>query len=230
MLLQIMLVGQPELIAKLKNPKMVQLSQRIAVNFHLEGLSRKEVGDYISFRLQKAGGSADLFTVEAVDMIHDLSRGIPRSINLLCQAALVYGFADEAKTIGKNIIEQITEDKIGLGLDINAEDIPAEPAVQTTAKLSKAVKHRLQRMEDQISQLQLQVETQIKESEQRAENFKDNLVGTLQRQLKQERDRNAKLLRQFSRLEMKYEALMRVRARLEEELDSTLEDINAGDS
>jgi general secretion pathway protein A len=225
-LLQIMLVGQPELITKLRQPKLLQFSQRIAVNFHLEGLNREEVGGYISFRLEKAGGKRDLFTTEAVDMISDLSRGIPRSINLLCQAALVYGFADEAKTIDKNVVEQITEDKIGLGLEIKADDDPIEPAVQTTAKLSRAVKKRMQKLEDEVRHLQLQLETQIKEIEQRAESFKDDLVGSLRNQLKEERKRNTKLLRQYSRLEMKYEALMRVRARLEEELDSTLEDIN----
>jgi general secretion pathway protein A len=225
-LLQIMLVGQPELISRLRQPKLLQFSQRIAVNFHLEGLNREEVGGYISFRLEKAGGRRDLFTAEAVDLISDLSRGIPRSINLLCQAALVYGFADEVKTIDKNVVEQITEDKIGLGLEIKADDDPIEPTVQTTAKLSRAIKKRMQKLEDEVRHLQLQLETQIQEIEQRAESFKDDLVGTLRNQLKEERTRNTKLLRQYTRLEMKYEALMRVRARLEEELDSSLEDLN----
>jgi general secretion pathway protein A len=228
-LLQIMLVGQPELISKLRKPQMLQFSQRIAVNFHLEGLNREEVGNYVSFRLDKAGGQRDLFTAEAVDMIHELSRGIPRSINLLCQAALVYGFADGAETIGKNIIEQITEDKIGLGLEIEGDEDPMEETVQTTARLSRAVKKRMEKLENEVRHLQLRLETQIQEVEQRAETFKDDLVGSLKSQLREERDRNAKLLRQLSRLEMKYEALMRVRARLDEELDSTLADINTED-
>ena len=208
---------------------MLQFSQRIAVNFHLEGLNREEVGNYVSFRLDKAGGQRDLFTTEAVDMIHELSRGIPRSINLLCQAALVYGFADGAETIGKNIIEQITEDKIGLGLEIKADEDPIEETGQTTARLSSAVKKRMEKLEDEVRHLQLRLETQIQEVEQRAEAFKDDLVGSLKSQLREERDRNAKLLHQFSRLEMKHEALMRVRARLKEELDSTLADINTED-
>ena len=228
-LLQIMLVGQPELISKLRKPQMLQFSQRIAVNFHLEGLNREEVGNYVSFRLDKAGGQRDLFTAEAVDMIHELSRGIPRSINLLCQAALVYGFADGAETIDKNIIEQITEDKIGLGLEIKGDENPIEKTVQTTARLFRAVKKRMEKLEDEVRHLQLRLETQIQEVEQRAETFKDDLVGSLKSQLREERDRNAKLLHQFSRLEMKHEALMRVRARLKEELDSTLADINTED-
>ncbi|UCF94526.1 MAG: AAA family ATPase, partial [Desulfobacterales bacterium] len=93
-LLQIMLVGQPELIAKLRKPSLMQFTQRIAVSYHLASLTREETGNYIAFRLEKAGGRADLFSPEAVDLIHRLAGGIPRSINLLCQAALVYGFAD----------------------------------------------------------------------------------------------------------------------------------------
>jgi len=225
-LLQIMLVGQPELISRLRQPKMMQFSQRIAVNYHLEGLSREETGEYISFRLEKAGGKPDLFTAEAVDMVQKLSQGIPRSINLLCQAALVYGFADGAETIDGNVIEQITEDKIGLGLDLPTADDRLDEPAQTTAKLSRAVKRRMVNLENEVSHLRLQLETQIKEIEQRAANFKDELVGSLKNQLKEERTRNTKLLRQYTRLEMKYEALMRVRARLEEELDSSLEGIN----
>ena len=119
-LLQIMLVGQPELAAKLKRPNLIQFAQRIAVSYHLAGLDRKETGNYIAYRIQKAGGHIGLFTDEAIDKIYDVSCGIPRSINLLCQAALVYGFADECKTIEKQIIEQILEDQIGIGLDIRS--------------------------------------------------------------------------------------------------------------
>ena len=95
-LLQIMLVGQPELIAKLKKPSMRQFSQRIAASYHLTGLDREETEKYIAHRLQKAGGQPDLFTPAAVDIIYKLSGGIPRAINLVCQAALVYGFAEGA--------------------------------------------------------------------------------------------------------------------------------------
>ena len=95
-LLQIMLVGQPELITKLKQPSMRQFSQRIAASYHLTGLDREETEKYIAHRLQKAGGRPDLFTPAAVDIIYKLSGGIPRAINLVCQAALVYGFAENA--------------------------------------------------------------------------------------------------------------------------------------
>ena len=114
-LLQIMLVGQPELITKLKQPSMRQFSQRIAASYHLTGLDREETEKYIAHRLQKAGGQPDLFTPAAVDIIFKLSGGIPRAINLVCQAALVYGFAEDAQKIGQDTIHQISKDNLGIG-------------------------------------------------------------------------------------------------------------------
>ena len=108
-LLQIVIVGQPELKAKLEHPSMRQVAQRIAVRYHLTGLNREDTGRYISYRLKRAGGRPDLFTEAAVDMIYRCSKGIPRSINLACQAALVYGFAEEAQTISQDIVKQIME-------------------------------------------------------------------------------------------------------------------------
>ena len=114
-LLQIMLVGQPELIPKLRNPSMRQFSQRIAASYHLTGLDREETEKYIAHRLQKAGGQPDLFTPAAVDIIFKLSGGIPRAINLVCQAALVYGFAEGAEKISQDTIRQISQDNLGIG-------------------------------------------------------------------------------------------------------------------
>ena len=70
LLLQIMLVGQPELIAKLRQPSMRQFAQRIAASYHLTELDRQETGDYIAHRLRVVGGNPDLFTPAAVDLIY----------------------------------------------------------------------------------------------------------------------------------------------------------------
>ena len=115
-LLQIMLVGQPELITKLKQPSMRQFSQRIAASYHLTGLDREETGSYIAHRLSKAGANPQLFTPAALDIIYTLSGGIPRAINLVCQAALVYGFAEGAQKIGQDTIRQISRDNLGVGV------------------------------------------------------------------------------------------------------------------
>ena len=85
---------------------MRQFSQRIAASYHLTGLDREETEKYIAHRLQKAGGRPDLFTPAAVDIIFKLSGGIPRAINLVCQAALVYGFAEGAEKISQDTIHQ----------------------------------------------------------------------------------------------------------------------------
>lgn len=222
-LVQIMLVGQPELIVKLQNPKLLQFSQRIAVNFHLEGLARGETAEYIKFRLEKSGGRNDIFTPKAIDMIYSLSGGIPRSINLLCQAALVYGFADEAKTVDKTIIDQISKDKIGIGLETNAHPNKVYNESDSTGNSPKKVLKRLRNLETGVQDIRLQLEKQVKEFEQKAEGFKKDLAGRLNQLLEDERTRNAKLLRKYTRLKMRYEALRRIRKRLEEELDKSLE-------
>ena len=115
-LLQILLVGQPELKERLNASGLAQLAQRITVNYHLTALTRDETLAYIAYRLAKAGGRPDLFTDEAVDTIYAASGGIPRIINQLCDTALVYGFADELELIDKQILEQVIKDKDGIGL------------------------------------------------------------------------------------------------------------------
>jgi general secretion pathway protein A len=212
-LLQIMLTGQPELIAKLQNPKLLQFSQRIAVNFHLEALDHKETAEYIKFRLERAGGHSEIFTLEALDRIYDLSGGIPRSINILCQAALVYGFADEAKTIDKTIIDQIVEDKIGIGIETIAHPNKVYNASDLTDSIPKKVLKRLLNLESEVQDIRSQLEGQIKQLEEIANGLKDDLMVSLKQRLDDERMRNAKLLREYSRLKKKYEALRRVEAR-----------------
>jgi len=93
-MLQLILAGQPELEEKLLRTDLRQLRQRIAVSARLESLSRAETSDYISFRMERAGcPNKDLFTKPAVDAIWSASKGSPRTINVLCDHALVTAFA-----------------------------------------------------------------------------------------------------------------------------------------
>ena len=108
--LQIFLVGQPELMNILNSPGMNQIRQRIAVNYHLKGLNLEETQKYIEYRLRKAGGKINPFTYEAITLIHNSTAGIPRSINLICDSALLYGFADELNTIDKDVIQNLLKD------------------------------------------------------------------------------------------------------------------------
>jgi general secretion pathway protein A len=113
-LLQIILVGQPQLRDKLNAPELVQLKQRIAVRFHVRALTLAEVGAYIRHRLKVAGAGGDLrFEDEAVDAIHAYSSGIPRLINLLADRALLEGFVQETRRIDSGTIRRCVEELEG---------------------------------------------------------------------------------------------------------------------
>lgn len=110
-ILQIVLSGQPELGQKLSNPALRQLRQRIGINCRLLPLSREEVSEYIQFRLQAAGApDLKLFTREAEDQIYHFSRGIPRLVNVVCDNALVIGYALGKKRIGADVIQEAAAD------------------------------------------------------------------------------------------------------------------------
>jgi general secretion pathway protein A len=115
-LIQIVLVGQPELKFKLKKGLLNQLSQRVTVHCHLTGLERGEVEQYIKHRLTVGGSSRfDIFQMKTIDRISQYSRGIPRLINVLCDSALVYGFADGLHTIDTKVIESVYTELKSLG-------------------------------------------------------------------------------------------------------------------
>lgn len=103
-LLQIILVGQPQLRDMLQSPQMLQFAQRISSDFHLRPLDTREVGEYIDFRLRAVGSQYELFSDEACEIVAKISHGIPRTINILCDTALVYGFAAGAQKITGELI------------------------------------------------------------------------------------------------------------------------------
>ena len=116
-LIQIILAGQPELKTKLQDYRLKQFVQRVAVFCHLSGLSRDEVEMYIKYRLA-VGGTKDpeIFVDGAIDMIASFSQGIPRIINLICDAAMVYGFADNKKTIDRTVVEEVIRERSSSGI------------------------------------------------------------------------------------------------------------------
>lgn len=114
-LLQVILVGQPQLKNMLTQPELQQFAQRVAVDFHIKPLDASEVTSYILHRLAIAGREAPLFTAAACDKIAIVSRGVPRSINILCDTALVYGFSAESERIGLTLVEEVLQDKLEFG-------------------------------------------------------------------------------------------------------------------
>jgi len=209
MLLQIMLVGQPELKARLKGSDLAQLNQRINVTCHLSALTREETAGYIAFRLVKAGGKLEIFTPTAVDLIYKASGGIPRTINLLCDTALVYGFADELSTIDVPVIEQVIQDREGVGLVQEPSAQGILTALGTAGEADEMIVQRMKNLESSLSKLQMQMEWQVEELERRAQVFKDDLVKRFKELYTQERHRNDKLLLEYAKIKEKYAALQK---------------------
>jgi type II secretory pathway predicted ATPase ExeA len=110
-LLQIVLMGQPEFSARLDQPNLRQLKQRVAIRCEISPLHDQEVDSYINFRLQAAGykGKA-LFHPEAVQKIASYSKGIPRLINVICDNALLIAYAASQKTVSAHMITEVARD------------------------------------------------------------------------------------------------------------------------
>jgi len=110
-LLQIVLVGQPELRELLEQPSLRQLNERIAVRYHLDELSKDDVPDYVGHRLAVAGdGGTVRFADDAFGKICDYSRGNPRRINILCDRALLIAYAGNRHEIDRKVVKRAIQD------------------------------------------------------------------------------------------------------------------------
>ncbi len=120
-LIQIILMGQPQLRAKLDNPKLEQFKQRIAVYYHLNALNRQETHEYISYRLSlvRENGDKCVFAPGAIDMIYEHSRGIPRIINLVCDSALLSGYVAELPVIDEKVTAEVIREREELMLPVD---------------------------------------------------------------------------------------------------------------
>jgi len=128
-ILQIVLSGQPELGQKLANPGLRQLRQRIAINCRLLPLAREEITQYIGSRLTAAGGTdPHLFTRDAEERIYEISTGIPRLVNIVCDNALVIGYALGKKRITADVVSEAAADLLSLDARAPAPEIPEVPA------------------------------------------------------------------------------------------------------
>lgn len=106
-LIQIILVGQPELLGLIRTPQMAQLDQRVSVRCTLTHLSREETGHYIHHRLNVAGAHGRIrFQESAVRMIHGATGGVPRLVNLACDRALLAGYTEQTRSIGDKHVRQ----------------------------------------------------------------------------------------------------------------------------
>src|SRR5918999_126747 len=137
-LLQIAMVGQPNLRDKLAAPELEQLRQRITVSYHLQPLDADETANYINHRLRRAALGTPLeFPREATDVIHTRSRGVPRIINVICDAALVFGYAEERRQVDLLLMREVLAELETTGV------LPSEPRTMATGMASLPEAERL---------------------------------------------------------------------------------------
>ena len=137
-LLQIILVGQPELDRNLDSPQLRQLKQRIMLRCKLEPLRNHEIRPYIESRISLAGGTREaiLFSDPAVQLIYEYSHGIPRIVNMICENALVVGCAQHTHSIKPPIVEEVASDFHLKRAQATAG--PAEPAEDSAGGVTSA--------------------------------------------------------------------------------------------
>jgi general secretion pathway protein A len=147
-LLQIVLVGQPELDRKLDSPELRQLKQRIGLRCHLEPLGLEELRGYIHRRLELAGANshgAAIFPNEVIAVIHKFSRGIPRLVNTLCENSLVSGYSTRANQITPEIVQEVAAD---FRLDqVNGSPAPNSGEFETRKKVLKALLRMIEELD-----------------------------------------------------------------------------------
>ncbi|MFH0781469.1 MAG: AAA family ATPase [Pseudomonadota bacterium] len=116
--LSIFLVGQPELLERLAEKQLSPISQRIAVRYHLDQLSKADALQYVLFRLKRAGaGKYKIFSEEALGLIYEATRGNPRQINTLCDNALFAAYSKERLAVDEKVIRECIEKLYILGDD-----------------------------------------------------------------------------------------------------------------
>jgi general secretion pathway protein A len=128
-LLQIVLVGQPELDQKMDSPDLRQLKQRIALRCQLEPLQEEDTQSYILRRLQRAGANAHantMFPAETIASVYRYSRGIPRLINTVCENALIATYAEKVQSVRPEVIDEVAKD---LRLNVLSRPPSATPTV-----------------------------------------------------------------------------------------------------
>ena len=122
-LIQLILVGQPELRDIIRDPRMNQLAQRVTASFHLGRMDREGTRAYIRHRMKTAGASGDEFTPEAADLIHSATGGVPRLINQLCDFGLLYSWTDDSREVQRKSIQAVLDDGTFFWAESRSEEI-----------------------------------------------------------------------------------------------------------
>jgi general secretion pathway protein A len=208
-LIQMILVGQPQLKEKLQRKSLEQFVQRVTVNCHLDALDKDQVEGYIRHRLTVAGAqNLDIFDPKAMWAIYKHSRGIPRLINTICDTAFVYGYADDVRVIGSDLIEAVAQARnLAAGGD-DRESFPEEeekngalPADSTAS--NQAMEDRIRMLEEKIVSQEQNILTIRQSLQARNGNREDleKIFAKCFREMKKSYDSRAKLEAQVERLQ-----------------------------
>jgi general secretion pathway protein A len=114
-LLQLVLVGQPELRNEIRRPDMTQFAQRISASFHLPAMDGLTVRSYIRHRLRVAGAADDIFSSAATGLVYQATMGVPRLVNQLCDLSMVYAFTKDQHRVARLTVQQVLDDKVFFG-------------------------------------------------------------------------------------------------------------------
>jgi len=192
-------VGQPELKQKLQRKKLAQLAQRVTSHCHLAGLKKDEIAEYIRYRLNVGGAeNLDIFDKEATEIIGQYSRGIPRLINILCDTALVFGFADRLEIIDKTIVKRVIQEREAGGLFCEFPDsLPSAPHTDSEVfEISRSkilsIEKRVRLLEHVICNMDRKLNRLSKKREER-----DKIVIELFKMLKMSMESRWNLLKKF---------------------------------
>jgi type II secretory pathway predicted ATPase ExeA len=127
-LLQIVLVGQPELRAMIRAPDMVQFAQRVAASFHLPAMDAETQARYIEHRLKVAGTDRPVFDAATLSLIHERTGGIPRLTNQICDLAMLYAYSADKLSVDPACVQHVLDEGLLLGTYPACQD---EPRLQT---------------------------------------------------------------------------------------------------
>lgn len=202
-LIQMILVGQPQLRDKLRKKSMEQLFQRVTVACHLNALDMDQVYKYIHHRLTVAGAqNLDIFDPEAINAIFKHSLGIPRLINILCDSALVYGYADDVRIIGRELIDTVAQARSLGEREDSQESLPKEEKViesalsDSLALLKQEMEVRLKLHEEKLDSQEDRILNLSKglESLQKYKDERDKMIIQLLKMVKKNLDRQSEIL------------------------------------
>lgn len=129
-LIQLLLIGQPELREMIERPELRQFAQRVTASFHLNGMDENGTANYIAHRMRHAGGTGQEFKPQAISLIHQASQGIPRMVNKICDLCLVYAAATDRNVVNGETAQEVLNDNIFIRTRTPAPT-PASPTAAT---------------------------------------------------------------------------------------------------